>query len=71
MEEKRKGYPTMKQQVEANNKYLANNPEARERKKVSNLKSNGKKFIKEFAKIEDLEEFKTLIKERETLLKNS
>lgn len=71
MKEKRQGYPTMKQQVEANKKYLANNPEARERKKISNLKSNGKKFIKEFAKMEDLEEFKTLIKDREALLKNS
>ena len=70
MEKKsRKGYSSQEKQTEANRRYLANNPEARERKKISNLKSNGKKYIKEFAQISDLEEFKEFIKEREKILK--
>lgn len=45
MTEKRKGYKTPTQQVEANKRYLQNNPEAKERKKRSTLKSNTKAFI--------------------------
>ncbi|MDY4012002.1 MAG: hypothetical protein SOY60_10130 [Fusobacterium gastrosuis] len=70
MEKKsRKGYSSQEKQTEANRRYLANNPETRERKKISNLKSNGKKYIKEFAQLSDLEEFKEFIKEREKILK--
>lgn len=70
MEKKsRKGYSSQEKQTEANRRYLANNPEARERKKISNLKSSGKKYIKEFAQLSDLEEFKEFIKEREKILK--
>lgn len=67
---KRKGYSTQAQQTEATRRYLANNPQARERKKISTLKSSGKKFIRENATLEDLEEFKQLIKERENIIKN-
>lgn len=63
-ERKRKGYKTSKKQVEANNRYLENNEEARERKKISNLKSNGKKFILEYANLEELEDYEKFIKKR-------
>lgn len=71
MEEKkaRRGYSSQEKQTEATRRYLAKNPEARERKNISNLKSSGKKFIKEFAQLSDLEDFKELIKEREKSLK--
>lgn len=68
---KRQGYRTMEQQMEATKRYLANNPEARERKKISNLRSNGKNFIKNYAELEDLEEFEILIQERKNFLKSS
>ena len=70
MEEiKRKGYKTSKGQVEANNRYLENNEGAKEKKKISNLKSNGKKFILAYAKLEELEEYENFIKERKKNLK--
>lgn len=63
-EKKRKAYKTVEQQVEANRRYLANNPEAKEKNKISNYKSKAKKFIKEFATLEDLEELLLMIEER-------
>ena len=61
---KRKGYKTMDQQKEADKRYLEKHPEAKEKKKISAMKSNAKRFIKEFAKIEDLEELENLIKNK-------
>ena len=69
-EKKRKGYKTSKAQVEANKRYLMKNEEAKEKKKISNLKSNGKKFILEYAKLEELEDYEKFIEERKKLLKN-
>lgn len=63
-EKKRKGYKTMEQQKEADKRYLEKHPEAKEKKKISAMKSNAKRFIKEFAKIEDLEELENLIKDK-------
>ena len=60
-EKKRRGYKTMDQQKEADKRYLEKHPEAKEKKKISAMKSNAKRFIKEFAKIEDLEELENLI----------
>ena len=61
---KRKGYKTMDQQKEADKRYLEKHPEAKEKKKISAMKSNAKRFIKEFAKIEDLEELEKLIQNK-------
>ena len=66
---KRKGYKTTEQQTSANKRYLENNPEAKEKKKISNYKSNGKTFIKNFATLEDLQELELLIEERKNILK--
>lgn len=60
-EKKRKGYSTKEGQKEADKRYLEKHPEAKEKKKISAMKSNAKRFIKEFAKIEDLEELENLI----------
>lgn len=63
-EKKRKGYSTKEGQKEADKRYLEKHPEAKEKKKISAMKSNAKRFIKEFAKIEDLEELEILIKNK-------
>ena len=63
-EKKRKGYKTKEGQKEADKRYLEKHPEAKEKKKISAMKSNAKRFIKEFAKIEDLEELENLIKNK-------
>lgn len=68
-EKKRKGYKTSKGQVDANNRYLENNEGAKEKKKISNLKSNGKKFILEYANLEELKDYENFIKERKNTLK--
>lgn len=69
-EKKRKGYKTQEQQTAATKRYMENNPEAKEKRKASNYKSNGKNFIKNFATLEDLEELTELIEERKKVLKN-
>ena len=69
MDQKRKGYASTEQQVEANKRYLEANPCAKERKKILSLKSSGKNFIKNYSSLEDLEMFKSLIEEREKILK--
>lgn len=51
----------IKKQVERNNKYLANNPEARVRKKISNCKSNAKLFINKYADKDNLLELREMI----------
>lgn len=73
MEEKkkRKGYKTIEQQMAATKRYMENNPEAKEKRKSSNYKSNGKNFIKNYATLEDLQEFEELISERKNDLKNN
>lgn len=62
MEEKRKGYKTKEGQKKANERYLENNPEAKEKKKINSMRSNAKRFIKEFATPQELEELEILIK---------
>lgn len=69
MNQKRKGYASIEQQVEANKRYLEANPGAKERKKILSMKSAGKNFIKNYSSLEDLEIFKSLIEEREKILK--
>ena len=64
MEEKRKGYKTKEGQKKANERYLENNPEAKEKKKINSMKSNAKRFIKEFATPQELEELENLIKNK-------
>ena len=66
---KRKGYKTIEQQMAATKRYMENNPEAKEKRKSSNYKSNGKNFIKNYATLEDLQEFEELISERKKFLK--
>lgn len=63
-EKKRKGYKTQTQQYEAEKRWLENNPEAREKKRLNSLKSSAKRFIKDFATLEELEEIEKLIKDR-------
>ncbi|CAL7897689.1 hypothetical protein [Fusobacterium necrophorum] len=65
-EKKRKGYSTIEQQMRANKDYLERNPEAKKRAKRSQLKSTCKRFIRDFATLEELEEIKVLIAERST-----
>ena len=60
----RKGYKTVEEQIEANRRYLQNNEEAKLKKKIVSLRSNGKNFIKNYADLVSLKEFETLIKER-------
>ena len=64
MEEKRKGYKTKEGQKKANERYLENNPEAKEKKKINSMRSNAKRFIKEFATSQELEELENLIKNK-------
>ncbi len=66
MEEKakRKGYKTLEQQYAATKRYLENNPEAKEKRKILVAKSQAKKFIREMADHSELQELMELIKER-------
>lgn len=63
-EKKRKGYKTSKAQVEANERYLEKNPEARPNKYRSNDKTAAKRFIRDYATLEELEELENLIKNK-------
>ena len=60
----RKGYKDIKQQIEANERYLEKNEEAKLKKKIISLRGNGKNYIKNYADLLGLQEFETLIKER-------
>lgn len=62
-EKKRKGYKTQEQQNEATKRYLATE-KGKEARKRTVAKSQAKKFIREFANWEELEELETLIQER-------
>lgn len=62
-EKKRRGYATQKQQDAATKRYLATE-KGKEARKKTVAKSQTKKFVKEFANLEELEELqKILIKE--------
>ncbi|CAL7894119.1 DFRP-C domain-containing protein [Fusobacterium necrophorum subsp. funduliforme] len=62
-EKKRRGYSTQKQQDAATKRYLATE-KGKEARKKTVAKSQAKKFVKEFANLEELEELqKILIKE--------
>ena len=61
---KRKGYKNIQDQIEANKRYLDNNPEANIKKKKSRTKSETKKFIRDYATKQELEEPQILIKEK-------
>ncbi|PHH96592.1 hypothetical protein KST83_10795 [Fusobacterium nucleatum] len=63
-EKKRKGYKDPGAQKRANERYLENNPEAKEKKKINSMRSNAKRFIKEFATPQELEELEILIKNK-------
>ena len=64
MEKKKRKYVYNKEkQMEANKRYLENHPEAKERRKISNYKSNTKTFIKKYATKENLIELRNLIEE--------
>ena len=60
----RKGYKDIKKQIEANERYLEKNEEAKLKKKIISLMVNGKNYIKNYADLLGLQEFETLIKER-------
>ncbi|CAL7899510.1 hypothetical protein MVQ23_02670 [Fusobacterium necrophorum] len=64
-EKKRKGYRTQEQQYEAEKRWLEKDPKNKERKKINAMRSNTKRFIREFASEEELQELKILIAERE------
>ena len=71
MEEKgkRKGYKTQEQQNEANKRYRATEKGKQVQKKAT-AKSQAKKYINEYASLEELEEISSLIEERKKILKN-
>ena len=66
---KRKGYKTTEQQTAANKRYLENHPEQKIKNNIANYKSKAKKFIKEMANLEELEELTNLIEERKNIIK--
>lgn len=63
-EKKRKGYKTKEGQKKANERYLENNPEAKEKKKINSMRSNTKRFIRDYATLEELKELENLIKNK-------
>ncbi len=67
---KRKGYKTIEQQMAATKRYMENNPKAKELQKKSVAKSQARKYINEYATLEELEEIEQLIAERKKVLKN-
>ena len=68
MEEKRKGYKTKEGQKRANERYLKNNPEAVSKGTIRSMKSNTKRYIREFATSQELEELENLIKNKKNSL---
>lgn len=63
-EKKRKGYKDPEGQKKANERYLENNPEAVKKGTIRSMKSNAKRYIREFATPEELEELENLIKNK-------
>ncbi|MBF1637562.1 MAG: hypothetical protein HXO49_03430 [Prevotella sp.] len=70
MEKKRKGYQNSKAQVEANKRYLEKHPEQRKKKRVGTLRSECKNFIRNHATLDEITDLRTLLKEREELLRS-
>ena len=66
--EKRKGYKDPEGQKRANERYLKNNPEAVSKGTIRSIKSNAKRYIREFANLEELNELEILIKNRKKVL---
>lgn len=64
-EKKRKGYATKEGQTEATKRYRSTE-KGKEIVKHSNYKSTTKKFIRDMASYEELEELEILIQERKT-----
>lgn len=65
---KRKGYKNIEQQLAADKRYLENNFQAKQRRKVIVAKSSCKRFINELANINELEELENIIKTRKEFL---
>lgn len=65
---KRKGYKNIEQQLAADKRYLENNFQAKQRRKVIVAKSSCKRFINELANINELEELENIIKTRKAFL---
>ena len=66
---KRKAYKDVQKQIEANNRYLNNNPEAKLKANRSRVKSTCHRFIREFATTKELKNIKKLIETREETMK--
>lgn len=66
---KRKGYKTTEQQLAAEKRYLENNPDAKKKKRINTMRSETKKFIREFATLEELKELEEMIELRKEELK--
>lgn len=66
---KRKGYKTTEQQLAAEKRYLENNPDAKKKKRINTMRSETKKFIREFATLEELKELEEIIELRKKELK--
>lgn len=65
---KRKGYKDIQEQIEANKRYLKNNPEAKVKGNRSRVKSTCHRFIREFATVKELKNIKELIETREATM---
>ena len=65
---KRKGYKDIQKQIEANERYLENNPEAKVKGNRSRVKSTCHRFIREFATVKELKNIKELIETREATM---
>lgn len=66
---KRRGYKTKEQQNEAMKRYYNNNPDAKIKKKITTAKGQCKRFIKDFATLEELQEIENIVTERKKELK--
>ncbi|WP_278538681.1 hypothetical protein [Fusobacterium varium] len=66
---KRKAYKTTEQQLAAEKRYLENNPDAKKKKRINTMRSETKKFIREFATLEELKELEEMIELRKEELK--
>ena len=62
---KRKGYKDVQEQIEANKRYLENNPNAKVKANRSRLKSTCYRFVRDFATIRELKEINNLMVTRE------
>lgn len=65
---KRKGYKDVQKQIEANERYLENNPDAKAKGNRSRVKSTCHRFIREFATVKELKNIKELIETREATM---